>query len=64
MPTQNINPRQKRLNAICTKIAMFIVEETYTDEEEIQQKLVAAVKLLEDAGNRCAASDAKAAEAK
>jgi hypothetical protein len=39
------NPRQKKLDAISGKIAVFIVQETYTDEPEAQ-RLAAAAELL------------------
>lgn len=54
---KNVNPRQKKLDAICTKLATFIVSETFTDEPEVQQKLSQAIALIDQAAALCVAND-------
>jgi hypothetical protein len=55
-----VNPRKKHLDAICTKIATFIVTETYTDEQELQAKLSQAIQLIDEVSAACVANDEKA----
>lgn len=59
-----VNPRKKKLDAICTKIATFIVTETYTDEQGLQKKLSDAIKLIDEVSAACVANDEKAAATK
>lgn len=54
---KSVNPRKKKLDAISTKIAMFLVGETYTDEEEAQKLLSQAIGLLDKAAALLVASD-------
>jgi len=53
------NPRKKKLDAICTKIAMFMMVETFTDEQEAQKHLLAAFRSLEEAAKILVANDEK-----
>ncbi len=62
MAAQNL--RKKHLDAICTKIATFIVSETYTDEQDLQKKLSDAIQLIDQVSAACVANDAKADAAK
>lgn len=62
MATNKKNPRKVKLEKIMTKIATFIVEETYTDELEIQKDLSDAIKCLEKAADKCVESDEKNAQ--
>lgn len=55
MATKNL--RKAKLEKIMTKIAMFIVEETFTDEPEAQKHLSEAIKSLEKAADVIVASD-------
>ena len=57
---KKVNPRQKKLDAISAKIAMFIVTETYTDESALQHRLAGAIQILEEVGKQLAANDEKA----
>lgn len=52
-----INPRKKKLDAICTRIAMFIVEETFGEEKEAQNLMGQAIGLLDKAAALLVASD-------
>lgn len=54
-------PRGKKLNAIMTKIATFMVQETYQDETEVHELLGKAIQILEEAADKCITND-KAAE--
>ncbi len=54
------NLRKKHLDAICTKIATFIVTETYTDEQDLQRKLSDAIKLIDEVSATCVSNDEKA----
>lgn len=57
-----INPRKKALDAISTKIAMFMMQETYASEEEDAQKLLnEAIGKLDAAAKILVANDEKAA---
>lgn len=47
MATQN--PRKKKLDAISTKIAIFMFQETFTDELDAQKLLNNAIGLLNQA---------------
>lgn len=47
MATQN--PRKKKLDAISTKIAIFMFRETFTDELDAQKLLNNAIGLLNQA---------------
>ena len=51
------NPRKAKLEKIMTKIAMFIVEETLTDETEAQKLLSETIQSLEKAADLLVASD-------
>jgi hypothetical protein len=55
MATKNL--RKAKLEKIKTKIAMFIVEETFTDEPEAQKLLSEAIQKLEKAADVLVASD-------
>jgi hypothetical protein len=55
MATKNL--RKAKLDKIMTKIAMFILEETFTDEPEAQSILSEAIRNLEKAANILVASD-------
>lgn len=54
------NPRAKKLNAIMRKIAMFLVQETYTDEPDAQKLMSEAIDKLEAAAEILIANDEKA----
>jgi len=43
------NPRKKKLNAICTKIAMFLVQETFIEEEDARKLLNNAIGEIDKA---------------
>jgi len=61
MSNKTTNLRKKHLDAICTKIATFIVRETYADEEaDLRKKLSDAIVLIDEASAACVASDEKA----
>jgi hypothetical protein len=51
------NLRKKKLESIMTKIAMFTVQETYTDEPEAQALLSNAIQLIEQAAEFLVKSD-------
>jgi hypothetical protein len=58
-----VNLRKKHLDAICTRIATFIVTETYTDEEsELQKKLSEAIRLIDEVSAACVQNDNKRSE--
>jgi hypothetical protein len=55
-----VNLRKKHLDAICTKIATFIVTETYADEEaDLQKKLSEAIRLIDEVSAVCVENDKK-----
>lgn len=55
-----VNLRKKHLDAICTKIATFVVTETYADEEaELQKKLSEAIRLIDEVSAACVQNDHK-----
>jgi len=56
-----VNTRKKKLDAICTKIAMFLVSETYTDEQDAQALLTEAINNIDKAAKILVENDAKAA---
>ena len=58
MATQK-NPRKKKLDAIATKIAMFIVQETFTDEQDAQTILNEAINQLDKAAEILVRNDEK-----
>jgi len=49
MPKAPVNPRKKKLDAIMTKIATFMLQETFTDEQDAQKLLSEAIRKLEAA---------------
>lgn len=51
------NARKDKLDKICTKIATFIVTETYADEQELQKKLSDAIRLIDEVSAACVAND-------
>lgn len=53
------NPRKKKLDAICTKITMFMMQETFTDERDVQTLLIEAVNKLDEASKILVANDEK-----
>lgn len=53
------NLRKKKLDGICTKIAMFMMQETYTDEKDAQSLLVEAIQLLNKASDILVINDEK-----
>ena len=55
MATKNL--RKAKLEKIMTKIAMFIGEETFTDEPEAQKLLSEAIQKLKKAADVLVASD-------
>ena len=55
------NPRKKAVDKISQKIAMFMLQETYTDEQEVQKLLSDAVAKLDEAVKLMVANDEKAA---
>ena len=59
MPLNTKNPRAKKLNAIMTKIAMFVMQETFTDETDAQQLLSEAIDKLEAVSVILIANDEK-----
>jgi hypothetical protein len=62
MPKPVINPRKKKLDAICGKITMFYATETYVEgEDEARAKLSQAVQLLDQVSDLLVAADEKAA---
>lgn len=64
MATKTTNIRKKHLDAICTKIATFLVTETYAGEEtDLQKKLSDAIRLLDEVSAACVVNDEKAATA-
>ncbi len=55
-----VSLRKKHLDAICTKIAKFIVTETYADEEtDLQKKLSEAIRLIDEVSAACVENDKK-----
>ena len=55
-----VNLRKKHLDAICTKIATFIVSETYADEEaDLRKKLSEAIRLIDEVSVVCVENDNK-----
>jgi len=55
-----VNLRKKHLDAICTKIATFIVAETYADEEgDLRKKLSEAIRLIDEVSATCVENDDK-----
>jgi hypothetical protein len=55
-----VNLRKKHLDAICTKIAMFVVTETYADEEaDLRKKLSEAIRLIDEVSAACVENDNK-----
>lgn len=58
-----VNPRKKALDAISTKIAIFMMWETYAGKEEDAQKLLnEAIGNLDAAAKILVANDEKAAQ--
>ena len=53
------NPRKKKLDAIATKIAMFMMQETFTDELDAQKLLNNAIGLLDQAAAILVSNDKK-----
>ena len=58
---QPVNARKKQLDAISKKIAVFIVTETFRDEQEIQKDLGGIIKQLDAIAIKCIANDDAAA---
>ncbi|MEW5720898.1 MAG: hypothetical protein AB1817_19890 [Chloroflexota bacterium] len=55
-----VNLRKKHLDAICTKIATFVVTETYADEEaDLRKKLSEAIRLIDEVSAACVENDDK-----
>jgi hypothetical protein len=55
-----VNLRKKHLDAICRKIATFIVTETYADEEaDSRKKLSEAIRLIDEVSTVCVENDNK-----
>jgi hypothetical protein len=55
-----VNLRKKHLDAICTNIAMFVVTETYADEEaDLRKKLSEAIRLIDEVSAACVENDNK-----
>lgn len=63
MPKPTPNPRKKKLNSICTKLAMFLVSETYTDEGDLQNRLSRAIDEISAVADACEANDVAAQSA-
>jgi hypothetical protein len=63
MPKTPINPRKKKLDAISSKIAMFLVSETYTTEQPAQKLLSEAIQKLDEAAALLVKSDAEHGDA-
>ena len=57
------NLRKQKIDRICTKIATFLVSETYTDEPDVQQDLTKAIEYLDRAAKMMVANDEKATKA-
>jgi len=57
-----INLRKKKLDAISSKIAMFLVSETYTDEQAAQKLLTEAIQKLDEAVKFLVKSDEQQAK--
>lgn len=58
-----VHLRKKHLDAIGTKIATFIVTETYADEEaDLQKKLSEAIRLIDEVSAACVENDKKRTE--
>ena len=58
-----VNPRKKKIDAICTKIAMFLVNETYENESEIRRYLSKAIEDLDSASTLMVRNDEAADKA-
>lgn len=58
--TKQVNSRKKKLDAISTKIATFLVCETYNDEQDAQDWLSEAIKCMDKAVEILVANDEKA----
>lgn len=56
-----VNPRKKALDAIRTKIAIFIMTETFNGERDAQQLLSEAVVTIDEAVKILVANDEKEA---
>ena len=54
------NLRKKHLDAICTNIATFLIEELRTYEPDLRWKLSDAIKLINEVSAACVANDEKA----
>lgn len=54
------NARKAKLDKILTKLAMFIVEDTFTDEPEVQDLIGQAIGLCDKAIKIMVANDEKA----
>jgi len=54
-----VNPRKKKLDAICTKLATFLVSGTYTDEQDAQALLTQAIETIDKATAILVANDNK-----
>ena len=63
MPKQPPNPRKKKLLSMCTKLAMFLVSETYTDERNLQKRLSHAIDEISAVADACEANDLAAQSA-
>lgn len=55
------NPRKRKLDSISTKIAMFLIGDTYQDEKKVRDLLEAAIQTLDQAAALCVNYDAQAA---
>lgn len=55
-----VNARKKKLDSICRKIALFVVQETFTDEKGAQKLLDDAISLIDKATAILVANDEKA----
>jgi hypothetical protein len=64
VPKPPENPRKKALAAIARKLALFVVQETFTDEPDQQNRLGDAIKILDEVGDQLAANDEAAQAAK
>ena len=53
------NPRKQTLDAICTKIAMFMMMKTFTSEKGVHKHLIDAVHSLKKAEKLIVAHDRK-----
>ena len=55
------NARKKKLEAIQTKIATFMFQDTFTDEGDAQKLLGEAIRLIDQAADILVANDEKQA---